>query len=153
MLLHFFHSLHNAVTQTGSIFSIRTAFTWLPMSYLPAKWRRRNTIKTFFPFAFLSPGTKEVTIRTVRRLITCIPYFCHLPAPFLLSACYTVHRIPSQLLCSSIKQPIYQEYDNPCNDQYCFHPVSSPFTFLSVLANRASMKHLSINALFLFKKS
>ena len=104
MLLHFFHSLHNAVTQTGSMFSIGTAFTWLPVSYLPAKWRRRNTIKTFFPFAFLSPGTKEVTIRTVRRLITCIPYFCHLPAPFLLSACYTVHRIPFQLLCSSIKQ-------------------------------------------------
>ena len=95
MLLHFFHSLHNAVTQTGSMFSIRTAFTWLPVSYLPAKWRRRNTIKTFFPFAFLSPGTKEVTIRTVRRLVTCIPYFCHLPAPFLLSACYTVHRIPT----------------------------------------------------------
>lgn len=90
MLLHFFHSLHNAVTQTGTMFSIRTAFTWLPVSYLPAKWWRRNTIKTFFPFAFLSPGTKEVTIRTVRRLITCIPYFCHLPAPFLLSACYTV---------------------------------------------------------------
>ena len=107
MLLHFFHSLHNAVTQTGSMFSIRTAFTWLPVSYLPAKWRRRNTLKTFFPFAFLSPGTKEVTIRTVRRLITCIPYFCHLPAPFLLSACYTVHRIPFQLLCSSIKQTPY----------------------------------------------
>ena len=87
MLLHFFHSLHNAVTQTGSMFSIGTAFTWLPVSYLPAKWWRRNTIITFFPFAFLSPGTKEVTIRTVRRLITCIPYFCHLPAPFLLSAC------------------------------------------------------------------
>lgn len=102
--LNAFSSLHNAVTQTGSMFSIGTAFTWLPVSYLPAKWRRRNTIKTFFPFAFLSPGTKEVTIRTVRRLITCIPYFCHLPAPFLLSACYTVHRIPFQLLCSSIKQ-------------------------------------------------
>ena len=103
MLLHFFHSLHNAVTQTGSMFSIGTAFTWLPVSYLPAKWRRRNTIKTFFPFAFLSPGTKEVTIRTVRRLITCIPYFCHLPAPFLLSACYTY--------CSSDSFPtLMQQY-------------------------------------------
>ena len=46
MLLHFFHSLHNAVTQTGTMFSIRTAFTWLPVSYLPAKWWRRNGMKT-----------------------------------------------------------------------------------------------------------
>ena len=129
MLLHFFHSLHNAVTQTGSMFSIGTAFTWLPVSYLPAKWRRRNTIKTFFPFAFLSPGTKEVTIRTVRRLITCIPYFCHLPAPFLLSACYTVHRIPFQLLCSSKTNPYTRNMIIPATINTVFIPFLLPSLF------------------------
>ena len=102
MFLHFFHSLHNAVTQTGSMFSIRTAFTWLPVSYLPAKWRRRNTIKTFFPFAFLSPCTKEVTIRTVRKAY-------HLHTLLLSSSC----SFPSLslLYCSSDSFPtLMQQY-------------------------------------------
>ena len=103
MLLHFFHHLRNTVTKARIMFTVWTAFTWLPVRCFLTKWRGRMTIKTLFSRAFLSPGTKEVTERTVRRFILCIYLLCHLSVPLLSIFC-TAHPILFQPLCSNTKQ-------------------------------------------------
>ena len=151
MLLHFFHSLHNAVTQAWDMLAIGTALTRFPMGWLFMRRRGRKKIKTFFSCAFLSPGTKEVTVRTIRGLILCIPYFAHLSAPFLLSFCYTVHLILFQPWHSSIKQIHIPEILQSLQRSILFSSHFFSLHFLFSINKKSIYESSSINALPVFR--